>query len=128
MGERSWGSAADRLEGATAKGRADGRLVEASTQLQMRAVAALGAHPALMGGATGSGTVTREARRQLREMLVIPLGAHIAFEMSELIGEEVILVWPPDPDTMLVEARTEKTKAETEVLRREPVAPPPSGE
>ena len=103
-------------------------LVDASAQLQARAVSALGAHPAILGGAGATGTVDREARRQLMDSLVIPLGAHIAYEASMLLDEEVVLIWPENPDVALAMARTEHVKAQTEKLRRETVAPPPSGE
>ena len=91
-------------------------------------VSALGAHPAILGGAASTGTVDREARRQLMEGLVMPLGAHVAYEASMLFGEEVALTWPENPDVALAMARTELVKAQTEKLRREPAAPPPSGE
>ena len=110
------------------KSEPDPELVNASAQLQARAVSALGAHPAILGGAGATGTVDREARRQLMEGLVIPLGAHIAYEASMLLDEEVVLIWPENPDVALAMARTEHVKAQTEKLRRETVAPPPSGE
>ena len=102
-------------------------LVEATAQLQARAVSALGAHPAILGGAGATGTVDREARRQLMEGLVIPLGAHVAYEASSLLQEEVRLTWPENPDTALAMARTEHVKAQTEKLKREPAEPPPTG-
>ena len=74
----------------------------------------------LLGGAGSTGTVDREARKQLMVTLVQPVGQLIAYEASMLLGEQVRFVWPDDPDTMLVIARTEKTRVETELLRNPP--------
>ena len=99
-------------------------LVDAIAQVEARLCAVLGAHPAIMGGAGATGTVDREARRQLMEGLVQPLGALIAYEASMTLGEEVRFEWPENPDVALVMARVEKTKVETEKLKSEPVESP----
>ena len=101
--------------------------VKAAGEIQARVVAALGAHPAILGGAGSTGTVDREARRQLMESLVMPLGELVAYEASMTLGEEVRFEWPPNPDTMLVEARAEKIRVEIERLKREPMSQPGEG-
>ena len=102
------------------KSEPDENAVKVAGEMQSRVVAALGGHPALLGGAGSTGTVDREARKQLMVTLVQPVGQLIAYEASMLLGEQVRFVWPDDPDTMLVIARTEKTRVETELLRNTP--------
>ena len=88
-------------------------LVQAANAAQARVVVALGAHPAIIGGAASTGTVDREARRQLLEFLVMPAGRLIEYEASMLFGAPVTLTWERNPDTMMVVARTAKIEAET---------------
>ena len=47
----------------------DAALVQAASDAQARVVAALGAHPALIGGGGGTGTVDREAVKQFQQVL-----------------------------------------------------------
>ena len=88
-------------------------LVQAASELQSRMISALGAHPAIMGGASSTGTVDREARRQFHETLILPMARLVEDEASMLFGAQVTLSWPPNPDTMMAIARTKKIEAET---------------
>ena len=99
----------------------------AARDAQARVVSALGAHPAIIGGAASTGTVDREARRQLLEFLVMPAGRLIEYEASMLFGAPVTLTWERNPDTMMVVARTAKIEAETANLLKppEPAPAPP---
>ena len=98
--------------------------VQAAREAQARVVAALGAHPAIIGGAASTGTVDREARRQLLEFLVMPAGRLIEYEASMLFGVPVTLTWERNPDTMMVVAKTAHIEAQTEALRKPPPPPP----
>ena len=98
----------------------------AAREAQARVVAALGAHPAIIGGASATGTVDREARRQLLEFLVMPAGRLIEYEASMLFGAPVTLTWERNPDTMMVVARTAKIEAETANLLKPPPEPAPA--
>ena len=100
--------------------------VQAAREAQARVVVALGAHPAIIGGAASTGTVDREARRQLLEFLVMPAGRLIEYEASMLFGAPVTLTWERNPDTMMVVARTAKIEAETANLLKPPPEPAPA--
>ena len=96
----------------------------AARDAQARVVVALGAHPAIIGGAASTGTVDREARRQLLEFLVMPAGKLIEHEATMLFGQPVTLTWERNPDTMMVIAKTAHIEAQTEALRKPPPPPP----
>ena len=89
----------------------------AAREAQARVISAMGAHPAIIGGATSTGTVDREARRQLREMLVEPIARLVEYEASSLFSLPVRLVFRRNPDTMMAEAKTAHIEAQTEQLR-----------
>lgn len=99
----------------------DQSLLELASRAGALIVAALGGHPSMLGGASGAGAVSREARRQFREVVLEPLARLIEYETSMTLGEDVRLRFAPDTDSMLVIARTEHEKVKTEKLRREMV-------
>ena len=81
-------------------------LVKAAAETQGRVIALLGGHPALAGGASASGAPSREARKQLMDVLVRPLGAIVSAAASMLFESPVSLMWDAQDDVRLVRART----------------------
>ena len=83
-------------------------LVQLANEVQGRVIAALGAHPALSG--TGkTGAADREARKQLLDFLVYPLGVLVSHEASLTFDEPVVLQWDVQDDVRLTRARTAQT-------------------
>ena len=76
-------------------------LVALSTDVQNRVIASLGGHPALAGGG-GTGGADREARKQLMELLIRPLGRRVEVVASALLEEPVRLKWRTQDDVLLV--------------------------
>ena len=86
----------------------DAALVRLSMDAQARVIAAMGAHPALLGNAA-TGTADREARKQLMDFLVYPLGVLVSHEASLTFDEPVELQWDVQDDVRLTRARTAQT-------------------
>ena len=86
-------------------------MVKLADQSQSRVIAALGGHPALSGG-SGTGSADREARKQLMDFLVLPLGVLVSHEASQTFDESVELRWDVQDDVRLMRARTAKTLME----------------
>ena len=87
----------------------DAGLVQASSDAQARVVAALGAHPALIGGGTRNGGVDREAVKQFRMFLMKPIARLLEENALRAFGERITLSWPPSVDALLVKARAADT-------------------
>ena len=87
----------------------DPALVQASSDAQARVVAALGAHPALIGGGAKNGSVDREAVKQFRKFLMQPIARLIEENAWRAFGERITLSWPPSVDALLVKARAADT-------------------
>ena len=81
-------------------------LVALSDSASAKVVAALGAHPAIMGGGGGNGSVDREAGRQLRKMIGQPIARLIEENAWRVFRERITISWPPSVEAMLVKART----------------------
>ena len=81
-------------------------LVELADRASARVVAALGAHPAIMGGGGGNGSVDREASRQMRKQIMQPMGRLIEENAWRVFGERIRIWWEPGIDALLVKART----------------------
>ena len=81
-------------------------MVKLSEQAQARVIAALGGHPALGGS---SGSADREARRQLMDFLVHPLGVLVSHEASLTFDESIELRWDVLDDVRLMRAKTAQT-------------------
>ena len=86
----------------------DVALVQLAGEVQGRVIAALGGHPAL-GGAGKTGAADREARKQLLDFLVYPLGVLVSHEASLTFDELVSLQWDVQDDVRLTRARTAQT-------------------
>ena len=83
--------------------------MQASSDAQARVVAALGAHPALIGGGAKNGSVDREAVKQFRQFLMKPIARLVEENAYRAFGERITLSWPPAVDAMLVKARAADT-------------------
>ena len=70
-----------------------------------RVVAALGAHPAIMGGGGGNGSVDREASRQMRKMIVQPMARLIEENAWRVFGERITISWPSSVEAMGIKAK-----------------------
>lgn len=96
-------------------------LVDLAAQAQARVVAALGVHPALVGGGgAAGGSVDREAAKQFMDMVVEPLSTLIAGTASRTLGGRIELHFDVRDDVMLTRART------AAMLMAEPVMMPPA--
>ena len=84
-------------------------LVQAASDAQARVVSALGAHPALIGGGSGTGTVDREAVKQFRHFLMHPIARLVEENCIRAFGERITISWPSSVDAMLVKARAADT-------------------
>ena len=80
-------------------------LVTLADNATARVVAALGAHPAIMGGGGGNGSVDREAHRQMRKMIVQPMARLIEENAYRVFGENIRIWWEPGVDALLVKAK-----------------------
>ena len=80
-------------------------LVDLADRASARVVAALGAHPAIMGGATGSGAITLQAQRQFRTMLMQPMARLIEENCWRVFGERIRIWWPSNVEAMGVKAK-----------------------
>ena len=81
-------------------------LVQLADNATARVVAALGAHPAIMGGGGGNGSVDREASRQMRKFIMQPMARLIEENAWRVFGERIRIWWEPGIDALLVKART----------------------
>ena len=81
-------------------------LVQLADNATARVVAALGAHPAIMGGGGGNGSVDREASRQMRKQIMQPMARLIEENAWRVLDERVRIWWEPGVDALLVKART----------------------
>ena len=85
-------------------------LVQAASDAQARVVSALGAHPALIGGGSGStGTVDREAVKQFRKFLMQPIARLIEENSVRAFGERITISWPASVEAMGIKAKTADT-------------------
>ena len=80
-------------------------LVQLADNATARVVAALGAHPAIMGGGGGNGSVDREANRQMRKMIVQPIARLVEENAWRVFGERIRIWWETGIDALLVKAR-----------------------
>ena len=80
--------------------------VQAASDAQARVVAALGCHPAIIGGGSGNGSVDREAVKQFRHFLMQPIARLLEENAVRAFGERITVSWPATDDTMLIKART----------------------
>ena len=87
----------------------DKALVDLADRASSRVVAALGAHPAIMGGATGSGAISLQAQRQFRTMLMQPIGRLIEENAWRVFGERIRIWWPANVEALLVKTRVADT-------------------
>ena len=81
-------------------------LVDLADRATARVVAALGAHPAIMGGGGGNGSVDREASRQMRKFIMQPMARLIEENAWRVFGERIRIWWEPGVDALLVKAKT----------------------
>ena len=81
-------------------------LVQLADKATARVVAALGAHPAIMGGGGGNGSVDREAHRQMRKQLMQPMARLIEENAWRVFGERIRIWWEPGIDAMLTKVRS----------------------
>ena len=81
-------------------------LVQAASDAQARVVAALGAHPALIGGGGGTGTVDREAVKQFRKFLMQPIARLIEENSVRAFGERITISWPASVEAMGIKSKT----------------------
>ena len=84
-------------------------LVNLADRATARVVAALGAHPAIMGGGGGNGSVDREAGRQMRKQIMQPMARLIEENAWRVFGERIRIWWEPGVDALLVKARMADT-------------------
>ena len=87
----------------------DVALVQAASESQARVVAALGAHPAIIGGGGGTGTVDREAVKQFRKFLMQPIARLVEENSIRAFDERITVSWPATVDAMLIKARVADT-------------------
>ena len=80
-------------------------LVQAASDAQARVVAALGAHPALIGGGGSTGTVDREAVKQFRKFLLQPIARLIEENSIRAFGERITISWPSSVEAMGIKAK-----------------------
>ena len=71
-----------------------------------RVVAALGAHPAIMGGGGGNGSVDREAARQMRKFIMQPMARLIEENSWRVFGERIRIWWEPGVDALMVKVKS----------------------
>ena len=81
-------------------------LVDLADRATARVVAALGAHPAIMGGGGGNGSVDREASRQMRKQIMQPMARLIEENAWRVFGERIRIWWEPGVDALMVKAKT----------------------
>ena len=81
-------------------------LVQLVDNATARVVAALGAHPAIMGGGGGNGSVDREAHRQMRKQIMQPMARLIEENSYRVFGERIRITWEPGVDALLVKSRS----------------------
>ena len=84
-------------------------LVRASAEAYTRVVAALGVHPALLGGSTGAGVPVREAIKQFRGLLMKPIARLIEDNALRAFGERITISWPASIEAMGIKAKTADT-------------------
>ena len=87
----------------------DEALVTLADNATARVVASLGAHPAIMGGGGGNGSVDREAGRQMRKMIMQPMARLIEENAWRVFGERIRITWEPGIDALLTKARAADT-------------------
>ena len=87
----------------------DAALVALADSASSKVVAALGAHPAIMGGASGSGAISLQAQRQFRTMLMQPIARLIEENSWRVFGERIRIWWPANVEALLVKARAADT-------------------
>ena len=80
-------------------------LVNLADKATARVVAALGAHPAIMGGGGGNGSVDREAGRQMRKMIMQPIARLIEENAWRVFGERITISWPSSVEAMGIKAK-----------------------
>ena len=81
-------------------------LVDLADRATARVVAALGAHPAIMGGGGGNGSVDREASRQMRKQIMQPMARLIEENSWRVFGERIRITWEPGVDAMMVKVKS----------------------
>ena len=81
-------------------------LVDLADRATARVVAALGAHPAIMGGGGGNGSVDREASRHMRKQIMQPMARLIEENAWRVFGERIRIWWEPGVDALMVKAKT----------------------
>ena len=81
-------------------------LVDLADRATARVVAALGAHPAIMGGGGGNGSVDREAHRQMRKQIMQPMARLIEENAWRVFRERIRIWWEPGVDALMVKAKT----------------------
>ena len=84
-------------------------LVQLADSASAKVVAALGAHPSIMGGGGGNGSVDREAHRQMRKQIMQPMARLIEENAWRVFGERIRITWEPGVDALLVKARAADT-------------------
>ena len=77
-------------------------LVQLQANASTSVVAALGAHPAIMGGGGGNGSVDREASRQMRKQIMQPMARLIEENAWRVFGERIRIWWEPGVDALRV--------------------------
>ena len=80
-------------------------LVTLSDSASAKVVAALGAHPAIMGGGGGNGSVDREAHRQMRKMIMQPMARLIEENCWRVFEERVTISWPSSVEAIGIKAK-----------------------
>ena len=96
----------------------DAALVALADSASSKVVAALGAHPAIMGGVGGNGSVDREAHRQMRKQIMQPMARLIEENAWRVFGERIRITWDPGVDALLVKARSRPTRSRRWALTR----------
>ena len=81
-------------------------VVKAAAEAYTRVVAALGVHPALVGGSTGSGVPVREAIKHFRLLLMKPIARLIEENAVRAFGETIAISWPASVEAMGIKAKT----------------------
>ena len=87
----------------------DAALVALADSASSKVVAALGAHPAIMGGGGGNGSVDREAHRQMRKQIMQPMARLIEENAWRVFRERIRITWDPGVDALLVKTRSADT-------------------
>ena len=93
-------------------------LVELADRATARVVAALGAHPAIMGGGGGNGSVDREAGRQMRKFIMQPMARLIEENSWRVFGERIRIWWEPGVDALAREGAHGRLRSRRWALTR----------